>query len=245
MKVYEKTAMEELQRWQKQMVKKPSYVNSVTKRLQNKVNSLIPEKIHHVLTMAIREMVRSVLFGAKYTTRNPVKDQSLETREVIVKERINFYRNTAAAEGGITGAGGILLSFADFPLLLTFKMKLLFDVAAIYGYSVKDYRERLYILHIFQLTFSSREQCRDIYLKMAGWEEYVKRLPDDIDQFDWRTFQQEYRDYIDIAKLGQFIPVIGAAVGAIVNYRLINKLGDTAINAFRMRWLSEQKGFLL
>jgi general secretion pathway protein D len=37
------------------------------------------------------------------------------------------------------------------------------------------------------------------------------------------------------------IPGIGAAVGVVVNYRLINKLGKTAMNAYRMRWVEEQK----
>ncbi len=68
-------------------------------------------------------------------------------------------------------------------------------------------------------------------------------LPADIHQFDWRTFQQEYRDYIDLAKLAQLIPIIGAPVGAVVNYRLLQKLGTTAMNAYRMRWL-EQKAIL-
>ncbi|MEX0635911.1 MAG: EcsC family protein, partial [Ferruginibacter sp.] len=60
-------------------------------------------------------------------------------------------------------------------------------------------------------------------------------LPEDIHQFDWRNFQQEYRDYIDLAKLAQMIPVVGAAVGLVVNYRLLKKLGETATNAYRMR----------
>jgi hypothetical protein len=66
-------------------------------------------------------------------------------------------------------------------------------------------------------------------------------LPEDVDKFDWRIFQQEYRDYIDLAKMAQLIPVIGAVVGAIVNYKLINKLGETAINCYRMRKVSSLK----
>jgi hypothetical protein len=46
-------------------------------------------------------------------------------------------------------------------------------------------------------------------------EIYHKEPPYDVDQFDWRSFQQEYRDYIDLAKMAQLIPVIGAVVGAI------------------------------
>ena len=32
--------------------------------------------------------------------------------------------------------------------------------------------------------------------------------------------------------------VIGAPVGAVVNYRLLDKLGETAIGAYRMRWFA-------
>ena len=56
-----------------------------------------------------------------------------------------------------------------------------------------------------------------------------------MNQFDWRSFQQEYRDYIDLAKMAQLLPGIGAVVGVVVNYKLIKKLGDTAMNAYRMR----------
>ena len=35
------------------------------------------------------------------------------------------------------------------------------------------------------------------------------------------------------------IPPIGAPVGAVVNnYRLLDKLGETAIEAYRMRWFA-------
>ena len=59
-----------------------------------------------------------------------------------------------------------------------------------------------------------------------------------MNEFDWRSFQQEYRDYIDLAKMAQLIPVIGAPVGLLVNYRLIKKLGITAMNAYRMRLIN-------
>ena len=72
---------------------------------------------------------------------------------------------------------------------------------------------------------------------MTDWEQKRDALPKDIHQFDWRNFQQEYRDYIDLAKMAQLIPVIGAPVGVIVNNRLIKKLGETAVNAYRMRLL--------
>jgi uncharacterized protein (DUF697 family) len=242
MSTHEQEILMELNRWQKQMVRKPSITNRLVITIQNKINGWIPEKVHKAITVTIKQMVKAVLFGARITTKETQKENNLQIREAIVMERINFYKKTAAAEGGITGAGGILLGLADFPLLLSIKIKLLFDIASIYGYSVKDYKERVYILYIFQLAFSSHEKRAEVYLRIQNWNTAQTNLPDDINQFDWRTFQQEYRDYIDLAKMAQLIPIIGAPVGAIANYQLIKKLGKTAMNAYRMREKDLQRG---
>jgi len=217
------------------MLKKPSFFNNLSKRVQTKINSWIPEKIHNAITVAIKQMIRGVLFGARHTTGKPLKNASLQHKEDLVLKKIDVYRHTAAIEGGITGAGGLLLGLADFPILIGIKIKLLFDIAALYGFDVDDYKERVYMLHIFELAFSSHEHRRNVYLKMTDWDEKSKCLPKDIHQFDWRNFQQEYRDYIDIAKMAQLIPAIGAPVGIVVNNKLIKKLGVTAMNAYRMR----------
>lgn len=234
---YLKQIQLELSVWQKQMLSRPSLVNWLSKGVQTKVNTWIPEKIHKAITSTIKQMIRGVLFGATHTTAKPVSDQTLQAREAAIQQRIEFYRTTAAVEGGITGAGGILLGFADFPILIGLKMKLLFDISSMYGFNVGDYKERVYLLHIFELAFSSHVHRRKIYLKMVGWDTTSKELPEDIHQFDWRNFQQEYRDYIDLAKMLQLVPIIGAPVGAVVNSRLIRKLGLTAMNAYRMRIL--------
>ena len=232
---YDKKVLRELKLWQYRMLANPSFFDRFSKRFQNKVNSFIPEKIHQAITITIKQMIRGVLYGANVTTAKFKKDVSLQVKDALAGEKISLYQKTAAAEGGLTGAGGILLGLADFPLLIGIKLKLLFELATIYGYDLKDYKERLYILYIFQLAFSSPQHRKNIYQRMVNWEEQREHLPEDIHQFDWRSFQQEYRDYIDIAKMAQLVPIIGAPVGAIVNYRLIKKLGVTAINAYRMR----------
>ena len=234
---YQKEAYAELIIWQRNMMRSPGVINRLAKKIQTKINNWIPEKVHQAITATIKQLIRGVLFGAEYITSKPLQDKSFEVREMAVQERIKAYRNTAAVEGGVTGAGGILLGLADFPILIGIKIKLLFDIAGLYGFDVKDYKERVYILHIFEMAFSSDVRRKEIYKKLLNWDEYSLTLPNDIQQFEWRDFQQEYRDYIDLAKMAQLVPVIGAPVGVIVNYRLIQKLGTTAINAYRMRML--------
>ena len=235
---YEQLAVKEMKAWQKRMSRRPGMIDNATKRLQVKMNSFIPEKVHQGITAVIKQMVRGVLFGSSYTVGKIIVPESFIEKEMAARGRIETYRKTATIEGGITGAGGILLGLADFPILLGIKLKLLFDLATVYGFDVKDYKERLYILQIFQLAFSSQEHRRKIFEETVNWNEKSKTLPDDINTFDWRNFQQEYRDHIDLAKMAQLIPGIGAVVGVVVNYRLINKLGDAAMNAYRMRLLN-------
>jgi hypothetical protein len=230
-------AYAEMKSWQKKMLRRPSFMNRLSKKAQTKINSFIPEKVHKAITAAIKQTVKVVLFGAGITASKLNTEDNFETKEKLILERIKWYKTTAAAEGGVTGAGGILLGLADFPLLLGITRKLLFDIAAMYGFDVKDYKERIFILYIMQLAFSSQEERRNVYLKIDNWNEHARLLPDNINRFDWRTFQQEYRDYLDLAKMAQLIPVIGAPVGIIVNYRLVTKLGATAMNAYRMRLL--------
>lgn len=232
---YSKMALKELNKWKKKMRKKPSIAGKVSKGFQNKVNEILPEKYHEIVTAAIKNMTKVVLFGSKYITKTPYKDLSLKEREELIAKKVKIYKTTALIEGAGTGAGGIVLGLADIPLLLSIKIKLLYDIAAIYGFDVNDYKERIYILNIFQLAFSSKGNANKVFAKMENIEEYFDTLPKDINSFDWRTFQQEYRDYIDLAKLLQMVPGIGAVVGAYVNAKLINRLSKTAVQAYRMR----------
>lgn len=237
MNPYDEVALHELHQWQEKMTREPSLGSQLAKGVQDKLNNLIPEKAHEIITSGIKQMVRGVLTGSEFTSGDPLADGTLEERERLVREKIGTYRTMGATSGAVTGAGGILLGLADFPVLLGLKMKLLFDIAGLYGYHVRDFPERLYILHIFQLAFCSPERRIRTYEQVLHWEDNPETLPAHIHAFDWRTFQQEYRDYIDLVKLLQLVPGIGAVVGAIANHKLVEKLGETAMQCYRLRRL--------
>lgn len=234
--------LQELLRWQQKMQAAPGPLDRLTRTVQVRLNALLPEKLHQAITATIKQMVRGVLFGSQHLTRRPLLHGTLAEREEVVRQRIRRYRHVAVVEGAATGAAGFFVGLADFPLLLGIKLKLLFDVAALYGHDVHDYTERLYLLHVFQLAFSSQHARNVTYQRLAQWDDYRRTLPADAADFDWRTFQQEYRDYIDLAKLAQLVPFIGAAVGAVANYRLLEQLGETAMNCYRLRYFDAAVG---
>jgi hypothetical protein len=240
MDVYEKQVYDDLKTWKKSIHEDPSLFGSMAKSVQTGINNIIPERVHKIMTDAIRQMTKSVIFGAYLTTQKKVKTGLLPGIEEKVKEKIDIYSKTAAAEGGITGYGGILMGLADLPLWLSIKIKMLFEIASLYGHDLSNYKERIYILHIFQLTFSRHQQQKQIFSLINNWDKEKEKLPEDINEFDWRSFQIEYRDYLDLAKLMQLIPGFGAIVGIYINHKLTRRLGHFAMNAYRMRWLQNK-----
>ena len=53
MRSYEDKAFKELKIWQKNMQRKPSNTGSLSKCLQDKINSIIPDKAHNIIAEAI------------------------------------------------------------------------------------------------------------------------------------------------------------------------------------------------
>ncbi len=233
---YEAWARAEVDHWRRRMLAPPSALDRLARNVQERINRIIPEKLHAIVTDVIERMTRAILVGADVATFTvPLRDVPLSERDRRARSAIKGYRVTAAAEGGVTGAGGFWMSVADFPALIVIKLKLLFELAAIYGHAGEAFAERLYILRLFELAFSGADHRAQVLHALEGWE--TASHPEDFAAFDWRSFQQEYRDYIDLPKMAQMIPLIGAPVGAVVNWRLLDRLGEVAINGYRMRWL--------
>src|SRR4030088_1461421 len=94
MQEYLQKMSSELNVWQKQMLRRPSFLNKLSKKMQTKVNSWIPEKVHKAITVTLKQMIRGVLFGAKHTTADPLRNISLEAREELILRKIRNYRRT-------------------------------------------------------------------------------------------------------------------------------------------------------
>lgn len=239
---YEQQVRIHLQRWQRKILKPPGLIEKSTKKLQNRVNQMIPLKARDAITDIIKGLIKVVLFGLEFVPkREPAYELLLQERDLRAQLLLKKYKRIAAAEGAGAGAGGIVLGIADFPALIAIKMKFLFELAHIYGFSTYDYKERLFLLYVFQLTFSSQEKRPSLFYEIQDWEEVVARFPEEsaLEHINWEQFQQEYRDAIDFRKMLQMIPGLGAVVGAWANYGLLDDLGGMAMNCYRLRILKE------
>lgn len=233
---YENRALTTALTWRTRQQKRPGVWDRTTRATQDRINNIIPEPVHKVVTAVMKQMTQAIVTGSGWMTARPRSEGTLQERELAVRQLMKTYRTTASIEGGVAGAGGFVLAAVDLPALMAIKIKLLFEICALYGHDSRDPAERLFILRIFHMAFSSARQRPHA---LAALEASYPDKEGEPVELDWRQFQLEYRDYIDLAKLAQLLPVVGAPVGAVANWRLTTHVANTAIRAYRLRWFNE------
>ena len=232
MNLYERQIERELRQWHDDIVKSAGFIERASAGIQKKAQQMMPRKAQDAITAAVGGMVRTMLQGAELLSiREDTEGLGLAEREYLVLRSFQGYRAAATAQGVGFGMGGILLGMADLPVLMSIKIKFMFDAAKLYGYNPEDPDERLYLLYVFQLAFSSREHRLSIFRRLERWDDEPHPA------MDWERFQVEYRDYLDIAKMLQLLPVVGGVVGGTTNHKLMNRLRENLMNCYRIRIL--------
>src|SRR5699024_11475523 len=101
----ENRAMNNRVAWKNERMKKRAIIYGLaTKSEQNKINKKIPQKVHDTVTMAMKVMVQTVLYGSDISTRKAMPvNLSLKEKEIIVKEKLDSHKKTATAGGIGTG----------------------------------------------------------------------------------------------------------------------------------------------
>ena len=235
MNLYEKQIEKELNQWYKEIKKEANLLQRSSDQLQKQTQKMVPAKVRNTITAVMETMTETIMNGSGLLTiKDDTGGMSLAERDYLVLRSFRTYRNTATVQGAGFGMGGILLGMADLPVLMSIKIKFLFDTAKLYGYEPEHMEERLYLLHVFQLAFSGKEHQWRIFKILEDWGQ--------VDCYDvnWEKLQTEYRDYLDFAKLLQLLPVVGSVAGGTANYRLMKRLCETAMNCYRMRILGKR-----
>lgn len=234
--LYYKTVTKELKSWEKQMMKRPRLANRASKAVQVRLQKLIPQKAQDIITASVKTMIKTMMTGSGVlTTTEAASNPTLAESDYLVEQKYAAYHKAAVAQGIGFGFGGILINLADLPALMTIKVKFLFDCAKLYGYDVNKESERLFMLHVFQLAFCCDRRRSEIFPIIKNWDKQSEDVA-----VDWESLQTEYRDYMDIAKLLQLLPIVGAAAGGAANHSLMKKLKTTAVNCYRLRIIDKE-----
>ncbi len=235
--LYAKAVKKELRAWEKSMLKRPGIIAGAFNGLQLKTQKLVPQKVQEFITASVKNMTVALMSGSGLINgREPQCEPPLSESDYLAEQAFKAYDKAAMAQGFGFGLGGVLLGLADFPALLSIKVKFLYDCAGFYGFDAKKESERVFMLYIFQLAFCGDSRKLELFPLLRQWDGACPPV------VDWAAFQMEYRNYIDLYKILQLLPVVGSVAGASANHGLLKKLKVTAMNCYRLRVLSSGRG---
>jgi hypothetical protein len=173
-----------------------------------------------------------------------LRSESLDALDELARSR--FRQNTilAALEGGGTGLAGAGLLIADIPLLFTINFRLIQQIGASYGFPMRGPSFRPLVLSAFNVAASGGREARNEALRevsvaaaaFANGREYKGRVSGTFRDQN-RHLPREIAKTLLTRKLGQTIPLAGAAVGAGVNYWFTNQTAEAAYMLFRALYL--------
>ncbi len=235
--LYAKAVQKELRAWERSMLKRPGIAAGALGGLQTKAQELVPQRVQELITASVKKMTVMIMSGSNLLTGNILFDPPvLSESDYLTEQAFKSYDKAAMAQGFGFGLGGVLLGLADFPALLSIKVKFLYDCARFYGFDAQKESERVFMLYVFQLAFCGDSRRLELFPLLRRWDESGPHT------VDWSAFQTEYRNYIDLYKLLQLLPLVGSVAGASANHGLLKKLKVTAMNCYRLRALSRESG---
>lgn len=173
-----------------------------------------------------------------------LRSQPIDDLDALAQSQ--FRQNTllAALEGGGAGLGGAILIAADVPLLFTINFRLIQQIGACYGFPMRGPTFRPLVLSIFNVAASDGPEARNEALRevtvaaasFADGRDYKGRVSGTFRDQN-RHLPREIAKALVGRKIGQTIPLAGAAIGAGVNYWFTQETARAAYMCFRALYL--------
>lgn len=178
-----------------------------------------------------------------------LQEQDLEKLDAIAKEYFSENSVLAAIQGGGMSLGGPVLLLADVPLLFTLNFRMIQQIGACYGFSMRGTEFRPLVLAIYNVASSGsnhakKDALREVSVAAAAFAhgmDYRGRQAAGSFQDQNRHLPREIAKNLIGAKLGQMIPLAGVAVGAGVNYWFTSQTAETAYMLFRTLFVERKE----
>ena len=187
--------------------------------------------------------------GLDVDTVDDLRDKPLEDLDPLAREFVNQNAILAAIEGGGTSLGGPLFIAADIPLLFTINFRVIQQIGGAYGFPLRKPEFKPLVIAIYNVAASGSQQSksdavRELSVAAAAFAhdtEYRGRRGSGTFRDQNRHVPRELAKNLAARKLGQLIPVAGAAIGAGVNYWFTDQTAKTSAMLFRALYLERKE----
>jgi EcsC protein family len=171
-------------------------------------------------------------------TRAEVKDvremlkKSLEDCDRLAFETGVFSQVFATAEGAATGAGGVLTTLVDIPLLLILALRTILKIGHCYGYPLDHHKDESFVLGVLIAATSGTLPSKRYRLdQLHSLEEMIIRESQE------EILADEVLSLLFQLEIFASVPGMGAISGGVLNLAFMRRVDNTARRVFQERWL--------
>ena len=191
---------------------------------------------------------RAKLQGISVENTADLQNQDMAQLDQLAQSIFNENALLAAIQGGGMSLGGPVLLLADVPLLFTINFRLIQQIGACYGFSMRGDQFTPLVLSIYNVASSGsqsakKDALREVSVAAAAFahEMHYKGKKNTSFQDQNRHLPREIAKNLIGAKLGQMIPLAGVAIGAGVNYWFTSQTAETAYMLFSTLFIERKE----
>jgi EcsC protein family len=161
-----------------------------------------------------------------------LRKKPLEECDRLAKQAGMTAQALAVAEGAATGAGGVLTTLLDVPILFVLGLRTILRISYCYGFPVETPKDRYFNLGVLTAATSGSLPTRR---QRLGQLRDLENLL--VEEIQVETVTQELLSILFQLELFEEVPGLGAASGALINLAFMRRLDVTARRIFQERWL--------
>lgn len=239
---YEADQVEEIAAWKGEH---PAVVaelfRAVTQPIADLAERVIPDSVARQAIHAMYNAAEATAWRRDIAQRAGVSDvtelreKPLEECDRLALEVGRSAERVAAVEGMLTGAGGVLTTLLDVPLLFGVALRTIIRIGHCYGYPLERKTDRAYVLGILVAALANtRERKQHLLVRLREIEELL------LEEAQENLVTEEAASFLFQLEIFEEIPGVGAISGALLNYGTLHRVERAARHVFQERWLHDQ-----
>ena len=187
-----------------------------------------------------------------------LRHKDLQLSDKLADEVHNWAIGAAAATGAGTGVAGVAGIIADVPALITMSLRTIQKIGLCYGYRTDNEMEKSFVRGILSATSSNKMKAKletlfalrvtynliekTTWKKMgeiAAQQALQQELGREATVISIKALAKQLGINITKRSALKAIPIVGAAVGAVVSGDFLRDVGYAAIRTYQKRWLAD------
>jgi hypothetical protein len=212
----------------------------ITLPVAHAIERLIPDRVVRAAIMKSYD-VSDLLDGQRSIKRRAaiqdlaeLKHKPLEDCDALAIEIGARAEALAAVEGAATGAGGMLTTLLDVPILFILGLGTIRKVGHCYGYPLDGHRDRHFVLGILMAAMAgSLEIRRQRVHQLRELEDLL------LEETQVEVVTEEAISFLFQLEIFEEIPGVGMISGSVLNWLSMRRVEETARMVFQERWLRD------